>query len=66
MDKMAGTPANVLSVPRPLGFAAAAEEHLHRKQVLADAFRPFSRLGSAEGLAGHSTARDPSASITFG
>jgi hypothetical protein len=62
---MAGTPANVLSVPRPPGFAAA-EEPLHRKQVLADAFRPFSRWGFDEGLAGHSTARDPSASISFG
>jgi hypothetical protein len=39
MDKMAGTPANVVNFLR--AFATAAEEDLHRKQVLAAAFRLF-------------------------
>jgi len=35
------------------------QERLHRKQVLAAAFRLFSKFGFNEGLAGHITARDP-------
>jgi ribulose-5-phosphate 4-epimerase/fuculose-1-phosphate aldolase len=56
---MAGTPANVLNIPRPSKFATAAEERLHRKQMLAASFRLFSRFGFDEGVAGHITARDP-------
>ena len=56
---MAGTPANVLNIPRPPMFATAAEERLHRKQMLAASFRLFSRFGFDEGVAGHITARDP-------
>src|SRR6202167_6186858 len=56
---MAGAPANVLNMPRPPVFANAAEERLHRKQMLAAAFRLFSKFGFSEGVAGHITARDP-------
>src|SRR5271169_2325532 len=56
---MAGAPANVLNMPRPPVFANAAEERLHRKQMLAAAFRLFSKFGFDEGVAGHITARDP-------
>jgi ribulose-5-phosphate 4-epimerase/fuculose-1-phosphate aldolase len=35
------------------------EERLHRKQMLAAAYRLFSRFGFDEGVAGHITARDP-------
>src|SRR6201987_3358045 len=56
---MAGAPANVLNIPRPPVFATAAEERLHRKRMLASAFRLFSRSGFDEGVAGHITARDP-------
>jgi hypothetical protein len=48
--------ANVLQPPK---FAAVAEERLHRKRMLAVAFRLFSRFGFDEGVAGHITARDP-------
>ncbi|MGA7918963.1 MAG: class II aldolase/adducin family protein [Candidatus Acidiferrales bacterium] len=40
-------------------FATAGEERLHRKRMLAAAFRLFSRFGFDEGVAGHITARDP-------
>jgi ribulose-5-phosphate 4-epimerase/fuculose-1-phosphate aldolase len=40
-------------------FATVAEERLHRKRMLAAAFRLFSRFGFDEGVAGHITARDP-------
>src|ERR1700746_648827 len=56
---MAGAPANVLNIPRPPVFAPPAEERLHRKRMLAAAFRLFSRFGFDEGVAGHITARDP-------
>ncbi len=56
---MAGAPANVLNIPRPPTFATTAEERLHRKRMLAAAFRLFSRFGFDEGVAGHITARDP-------
>src|SRR6202167_5430447 len=56
---MAGAPANVLNIPRPPVFATAGEERLHRKRMLAAAFRLFSRFGFDEGVAGHITARDP-------
>src|SRR5467141_1116293 len=56
---MPGAPANVLNIPRPPKFATAAEERLHRKRMLAAAFRLFSRFGFDEGVAGHITARDP-------
>src|SRR5271170_2756636 len=56
---MSGAPANVLSIPRLPTFANAAEERLHRKRMLAAAFRLFSRFGFDEGVAGHITARDP-------
>ena len=56
---MAGTPTNAVNVPRPPTFATPAEERLHRKRMLAAAFRLFSRFGFDEGVAGHITARDP-------
>jgi hypothetical protein len=56
---MAGGPGNVLNIPRPPVFATTAEERLHRKRMLAAAFRLFSRLGFDEGVARHITARDP-------
>jgi hypothetical protein len=56
---MAGTPANALNIPRPPVFATVAEERLHRKRMLAAAFRLFARFGFDEGVAGHITARDP-------
>src|SRR6202046_5289665 len=56
---MAGAPANVLNMPRPPAFATTAEERRHRKQMLAAAFRLFSKFGFDEGVAGHITARDP-------
>src|SRR5579863_837536 len=43
----------------PPVFVTAAEERLHRKRMLAAAFRLFSRFGFDEGVAGHITARDP-------
>ena len=52
-------PANVPNVPQPPKFATNAEERLHRKRMLAAAFRLFSRFGFDEGVAGHITARDP-------
>jgi len=48
---MPGAPANVLNIPRPPKFATAAEERLHRKRMLAAAFRLFSRFGFDEGVA---------------
>src|SRR5260370_20582795 len=56
---MAGAPASVLNIPRPPVFATAADERLHRKRMLAAAFRLFSRLGFDEGVAGHITAPAP-------
>ncbi|ALG86801.1 class II aldolase/adducin family protein [Gordonia phthalatica] len=41
------------------------DERLLRKQELAGAFRLFGRLGFAEGVAGHITARDPEFTDTF-
>ena len=52
-------PTTVPNVPQPPKFATPAEERLHRKRVLAAAFRLFSRFGFDEGVAGHITARDP-------
>src|SRR5881409_981307 len=57
--QMPGAPANILNIPRPPKFATAAEERVHRKRMLAAAFRLFSRFGFDEGVAGHITARDP-------
>ena len=56
---MAGSPASAPNVPQPPKFATAAEERLHRKRMLAAAFRLFSRFAFDEGVAGHITARDP-------
>src|ERR1700681_2091816 len=56
---MSGSPTNVPNVRQPPKFATGAEERLHRKRMLAAAFRLFSRLGFDEGVAGHITARDP-------
>jgi ribulose-5-phosphate 4-epimerase/fuculose-1-phosphate aldolase len=52
-------PGRAKGVPMPPVFATPAEERLHRKQVLAAAFRLFSRFGFDEGVAGHITCRDP-------
>jgi len=43
-------------IPR---FSSVEEERLHRKQMLAVAFRLFGHFGFDEGTAGHITARDP-------
>lgn len=51
--------AKPVSLPQPQKFSTAAEERLHRKQMLAAAFRLFARFGFDEGVAGHITARDP-------
>jgi len=51
--------ANALKIPGPPVFSTAPEERLHRKRMLAAAFRLFSHFGFDEGVAGHITARDP-------
>ena len=61
---MSGSPTRVPpttapNVPQPPKFATVAEERLHRKRMLAAAFRLFSRFAFDEGVAGHITARDP-------
>ena len=56
---MSGSPAKVPNIPQPPKFATPAEERVHRKRMLAAAFRLFSRFGFDEGVAGHITARDP-------
>src|SRR6201993_868016 len=56
---MAGSPASAQNVPQPPKFPSAAEERLHRKRMLAAAFRLFSQFAFDEGVAGHITARDP-------
>jgi ribulose-5-phosphate 4-epimerase/fuculose-1-phosphate aldolase len=56
---MSASPGQVPSIPQPQKFATAAEERVHRKRMLAAAFRLFSRFGFDEGVAGHITARDP-------
>jgi hypothetical protein len=45
-------PTTVPNVPQPPKFATKAEERLHRKRMLAAAFRLFSRFGFDEGVAG--------------
>src|SRR6202162_2916257 len=52
-------PASTPNGPQPPKFATAAEERLHRKRMLAVAFRLFSRFGFDEGGAGPMRARDP-------
>lgn len=49
----------------PTKFTNVADERLHRKQMLAGAFRIFSRIGLDEGAAGHITVRDPEFPTTF-
>jgi len=44
---------------RPPTFNSFEEERLHRKQMLAGAFRIFDKFGFSDGVAGHITARDP-------
>src|SRR5471030_712829 len=56
---MAQATQDAARIPGPPQFATPAEERLHRKRVLAAAFRLFSRFGFDEGVAGHITARDP-------
>jgi ribulose-5-phosphate 4-epimerase/fuculose-1-phosphate aldolase len=48
-----------MRIPLPPTFESPEEERLHRKRMLAAAFRLFSRFGFDEGVAGHITARDP-------
>jgi ribulose-5-phosphate 4-epimerase/fuculose-1-phosphate aldolase len=48
-----------MKLPLPPTFETPEEERLHRKRMLAAAFRLFSRFGFDEGVAGHITARDP-------
>ena len=52
-------------LPQPKTFSNVQEERVHRKQMLAAAFRLFSRFGFDEGVAGHITARDPEFTDTF-
>ncbi|BCL36002.1 class II aldolase/adducin family protein [Nostoc sp. MS1] len=49
-------PSNPFQQPT---FVSIETERRHRKERLAAAFRVFARLGFAQGLAGHITARDP-------
>jgi ribulose-5-phosphate 4-epimerase/fuculose-1-phosphate aldolase len=56
---MAGAATNVFNIPKPPTFATVEAERKHRKQMLAAAFRLFSKFGFDEGVAGHITARDP-------
>lgn len=44
---------------QPPTFVSIESERRHRQERLAAAFRVFARLGFAQGLAGHITARDP-------
>ncbi len=53
------SPAEGGEWPRPVPVRTVEQERLHRKQKLAAAYRIFAKLGLAEGLAGHITARDP-------
>ncbi len=53
------SPAEAGPWPRPVPQRDIAEERLHRKRKLAAAYRIFAKLGLAEGLSGHITARDP-------
>jgi ribulose-5-phosphate 4-epimerase/fuculose-1-phosphate aldolase len=48
----------------PMNLSIEDERH-HRKQELAAAFRVFGKLGFAEGVSGHITARDPEFPDTF-
>ena len=48
-----------LHMDLPKTFATVEEERMHRKVMLAAAFRMFSKAGLDEGVAGHITARDP-------
>ena len=52
-------------LPQPPKFSNVQDERVHRKQMLAAAFRLFSRFGFDEGVAGHITARDPEFTDTF-
>jgi ribulose-5-phosphate 4-epimerase/fuculose-1-phosphate aldolase len=45
--------------------ATVEEERIHRKMMLAGAFRIFGKFGFSEGVAGHITARDPEFPDTF-
>jgi ribulose-5-phosphate 4-epimerase/fuculose-1-phosphate aldolase len=58
-NAIANANANASKAFGPPVFATPAEERLHRKRMLAAAFRLFSRFGFDEGVAGHITARDP-------
>jgi ribulose-5-phosphate 4-epimerase/fuculose-1-phosphate aldolase len=53
------------ALPQPPKFKSVQEERVHRKEMLAAAFRLFSRFGFDEGVAGHITARDPEFTDTF-
>ncbi|MCL9758979.1 class II aldolase/adducin family protein [Frankia sp. AiPa1] len=53
------SPAEGGQWPRPVPVRSVEEERLHRKRKLAAAYRIFAKLGLAEGLSGHITARDP-------
>jgi ribulose-5-phosphate 4-epimerase/fuculose-1-phosphate aldolase len=48
-----------LTIPGDGSERTIEEERIHRKQVLAAAFRLFGKFGFDEGVAGHITARDP-------
>jgi|GEM_PF-5590624 len=56
----------IIELPPSMVFDSPEQERIHRKQRLAAGFRLFSKCGFDEGVAGHITARDPSASITSG
>jgi ribulose-5-phosphate 4-epimerase/fuculose-1-phosphate aldolase len=48
-----------LNIPGDASERTIEEERIHRKQMLACAFRIFGTFGFDEGVAGHITARDP-------
>jgi len=49
----------ILDIPADSSARTVDQERLHRKRMLAVAFRLFGRFGFDEGVAGHITARDP-------
>lgn len=59
MTTPATDPRRIVHHTSPPTFETVAEERRHRKERLAGALRIFGRLGFAEGVAGHITARDP-------
>ena len=54
-----------INLPMPPTFTSISAERQHKKEILAGAFRLFSKFGFDEGVAGHITFRDPEHPDTF-